>query len=406
MTDRRTHPATVFVRGFGTAEGLEWGLWLALTVFWIVELDLPPFELILLGTVLEGAVLLSETPTGVVADVQSRRRSLIVAQVLMAIAFIWGFSSTNFWVILPAQALTGFGWTFRSGADTAWVTDELKGSGDFDDDDIEKLLLKRHRWGMVVSLVVGPLTIAFGWWQSVQFVGIALGLLYLTIAGWMYFAMSEDHFIPGKDRGQTFWDTLSLGLKTVRSVPRLRVLMLVTLLLYMGSEVFDRLGYVHFLDSLGVSQLNASGESLLAIGVLFVLVALVGIGVNTSAQRYLESGRGVVRLALGLLAIAALGGVIAAATSVVVIIGLGYFMQDSVREALFPVLEGWANRDAPSEVRATVHSLLGQTTSVGEITGGLLIAAVAEASSIPAAMVVGALFFALAGGVATRGIDR
>ena len=81
-------------------------------------------------------------------------------------------------------------------------------------------------------------------------------------------------------------------------------------------------------------------------------------------------------------------------------------MQDSVREALFPVLEGWANRDAPSEVRATVHSLLGQTTSVGEITGGLLIAAVAEASSIPAAMVVGALFFALAGGVATRGIDR
>ena len=78
MTNRRTHPAKVFVRGFGTSEGLEWGLWLALTVFWIVELDLSPTRLILLGVVLEGAVLLSETPTGVVADVYSRRKSCLL----------------------------------------------------------------------------------------------------------------------------------------------------------------------------------------------------------------------------------------------------------------------------------------------------------------------------------------
>ena len=83
-----------------------------------------------------------------------------------------------------------------------------------------------------------------------------------------------------------------------------------------------------------------------------------------------------------------------------VVIGVGYLIQDAVREALWPVLEGWANRDAPSEVRATVHSLMGQTTSVGEISGGLLLAAVAEATSIPIAMGGGALFFALAAIVA------
>ncbi len=404
MTNRRIAPATVFVRGFGTSEGLEWGLWLALTVFWIVELDLSPTRLILLGVVLEGTVLLSETPTGVVADVLSRRRSLIVAQAIMGVSFIWAFASTNYWVILPAQALVGFGWTFRSGADTAWVTDELKGAGTVTDDDIEKLLLQRHRWGMTMSLLVGPLTIAFGWWQSVQSVGIVLGVLYLLVAFWMATAMSEDHFTPGRERDSGFIETFQEGIRTVRSRPRLRLLVIVILLVYLGSEVFDRLGYVHFLESAGVRDLDQSGESLVALGILFFIAALGGITVNRAAERYLERGYGVVRLAVGLLLIAAVGGLVASATSAVAVIGLGYLLQDGVREALWPVMEGWANRDAPTEVRATVHSLMGQTTSVGEISGGLLLGAVAEATSIPLAMACGALFFGSAAVMATRGV--
>ena len=64
------------------------------------------------------SVLLGETPTGVVADMVSRRRSLVIGQALMGLAFIWAVVSTNYWVILPAQALFGIGWTFRSGAPT------------------------------------------------------------------------------------------------------------------------------------------------------------------------------------------------------------------------------------------------------------------------------------------------
>ena len=92
-------------------------------------------------------------------------------------------------------------------------------------------------------------------------------------------------------------------------------------------------------------------------------------------------------------------------TSIVVVIAVGYLLQDSVREALWPVLDGWANRDAPSEVRATVHSLMGQTTSVGELIGGISLGLLAEVASIPIALSVAALFFAAAGVVATRGVQ-
>ena len=136
------------------------------------------------------------------------------------------------------------------------------------------------------------------------------------------------------------------------------------------------------------------------------MTAIGGIIANRASEHYLDAGKGVVRIAVVLLAIAAIGGLLAAATSAVVVIGLGFLLQDSVREAVWPVMEGWANRDAPSEVRATVHSLMGQTISVGEIGGGLLLGAVAEATSIPLAMAIGALFFGAAGLFATKGIEH
>jgi len=394
----------VFVRGLGTSEGLEWGVWLALTVFWIVELDLSPGRLVLLGIVLEFAALVSETPTGVVADVYSRRRSVILAHLSMGVAFIWSFASTNYWVILPAQALIGFGWTFRSGADTAWVTDEVKGRSDIDDDAVERLLLRRHRFGIVLALIVGPITIALGWWQSVRVAGIALGAVYILLAGWMVASMTEEHFTPAHERGDGVMTTFRNGVAAIRVRPRLRVLVLVTFLFYFGADVFDRLGFDHFLTSAGLEDASQGGEALFVLGVLFFVLALGGLVINRVAEHYLTSGRGVVRLAVTLLFVATVGGLIAAATSFVVVIAIGYLFQDSVREALWPVLEGWANRDAPSEVRATVHSLLGQMTSVGQISGGALLGLVADAASIPLAMAIGAGFFGLAATVAVRAI--
>lgn len=412
MTRSRTSPAKVFVRGFGFSEGLEWGLWLALTVYWIVELDLSPARLVLLAIVLEVAALVSETPTGVVADLYSRRRSLIIAQATMGIAMVWAFSSSNFWVLLPAQALVGFGWTFRSGADTAWVTDESMGQAQLADRpemseaDLERILLQKHRVGMIFSLLIGPITIAAGWWWSVRGIGIVLGLIYAAMAIWMSIVMTEEHFTPGKERGAGFRETLSEGFSVVRSRPRLRVLVGVVVLMSMGAVAFDRLGYVHFLDNLGVGELDASGPSLLAIGIVFFIAALGGIGVSLVVQRQLERGHGVVRVGLGLFFFATIGGALAAATSFVVLIGLGMLLQDSMREATWPIMEAWANRDAPSEVRATVHSMVGQTNSLGEIGGGLLFGAIAEASTVPLAMAGAAAFFATATVVAIRGVDR
>ena len=401
MSRRVSDPARVYVRVMGTVEGLEWGFWLAASVWWIVILELSPLQLVAMGAVLELSVLISETPTGVVADLVSRRRSILISQVLMGVAYIWAVASFNYWVILPAQALFGVGWTFRSGADTAWVTDELKGMGRGDDAEIERLLVRKHRFGILVALGSLSATMLVGTVTSVRTVAVLLGVVAIAMGGYLRLVMREDHFTPGREQERGFLETFRAGLTVVVTRPRLRVLVGVILVLDMGSEAFDRLGHKFFLDNGGWGD-----DSLIGLGVLFVVLAIAGLGVNALAARALETGSGVARLASLLLLVAAIGATITMSTTMLVFIGVGLMLQDSTREALWPVLEGWANRDAPSEVRATVHSLMGQVTAIGELVGGMALGALAQVTSVRLVLAIAAVLWFGAAGLATRGIQR
>ena len=87
--------------------------------------ELNPLQLVLVGTALEASAFLFEVPTGVVADVCSRRLSVIIGVFLIGAGFlVWG-AVPLFVTVLLAQVLWGVGYTFTSGATEAWIADEL-----------------------------------------------------------------------------------------------------------------------------------------------------------------------------------------------------------------------------------------------------------------------------------------
>jgi len=405
----------VYVRGAATAEAIEWGFWLALTVWWVVELALSPFQLVLMGVVLNIVVILSETPTGVVADLYSRRRSLILGEFIMAAGFFWAFASRNYWVILPAQALFAFGWTFRSGADIAWVTDELRGQHPdspevANDDAIERLILRKHAAGILGSLVIVVLVMLIGSWslRTAAFLCAGaksgVGVYYLR-------RMTENHFTP-QSESSTFRQTLTEGTRVIRRTPRLTVAVAAMMIAGLSSEIFDRLGFAHFIDVAGtdIAGIDLSGmndDSLISTGLLFLVMGVAGVAVNRTAQRSLDRQRGVVLVTAVLLVIAGVGGLLAATTGLVVLLSLGLTMQDSTRESLHSVFGSWINRDAPTEVRATVHSLTGQGLAISEIGGGIVLGLLAERAGLSVVLVVSAVLMLIAGGVAllARGME-
>ena len=123
------------------------------SVFLIVELGLGPLQLLLMGTVLEGTYLLFEVPTGVVADTVSRRLSVVIGLVGSGAAFLLLGVSGSFAVAMASQAMWGVFATFQSGADVAWLTDEIGEQA------AQPMYLRSEQW-----------------WQGGSLAGIAAGV--------------------------------------------------------------------------------------------------------------------------------------------------------------------------------------------------------------------------------------
>ena len=94
-------------------------------VYQVSVVGLHPLQLVLVGTVLEVSYFLLEIPTGVVADVYSRRLSILIGFILTGLGFILAGAIPRFDTLLLSQVIWGCGETFLSGATEAWIADEL-----------------------------------------------------------------------------------------------------------------------------------------------------------------------------------------------------------------------------------------------------------------------------------------
>ena len=84
-----------------------------------------PLELVMPGVAYELAIFLFEIPTGVVADVYSRRLSVIIGYGFMGVGFIIAGLVPSLAITIIGLSIMGFGSTFVSGAISAWIVDEI-----------------------------------------------------------------------------------------------------------------------------------------------------------------------------------------------------------------------------------------------------------------------------------------
>lgn len=162
---------------------------------------LNPFQLVMVGTVMEAAVLLFEIPTGVVADLYSRKWSVVIGHLGMGIGLIAEPAWPGFVGSLTGQALWGVAYTFTSGATVAWLTSEM---GDPDARELNRLFLRTGRWTSVAGLA-GLLTsfLLMGW--NLRAPIVIGGILEVGLGLWLASSMRETAFEPvqqhGDDRG-------------------------------------------------------------------------------------------------------------------------------------------------------------------------------------------------------------
>lgn len=387
--------------------GLIWhgalrAYWVSLVVRITITLELPSLQLVLLGTAMEASLLVSEVPTGVMADRFSRKWSIVVGFVGVGAAQIAAGVAETFPLLVASQIAWGVAYTFRSGANTAWITDELGGP-----EVVEPLILRLARLQQLVTMAAIGAGAVLARSTTLTTSVVLTGVILITTGLVMAVVMPERGWRrpsahPVDVDGETsaaggLAATLTEGARVTLRSPSLRLLLIVLVLSGLASEAIDRLD-IRRLGDLGL----VDHDEIIIVAIIAVAEALIGGGVLFLAQRRIGPGRSPTALAV-LLAASAVGIGALGLIAVLPVAAVGLVFQGGLRQAAIPFATAWTNTHAPSAVRATVHSFVEQANSIGEIGGGVLLGLVAAATTVPTAMACSLVLMVAAAAVASRG---
>src|SRR5713101_8155518 len=122
-------------------------------VYQVQVAHLTPLQLVLVGTVLEVVCFFCQIPTGVIADVFSRRLAVIIGELAIGAGFILEGSIPRFTFILLAQVLWGLGATFTDGAEQAWI------AGEVGEDNVGRIFVRSTQLGLLGGLLGACLSV-------------------------------------------------------------------------------------------------------------------------------------------------------------------------------------------------------------------------------------------------------
>jgi DHA3 family tetracycline resistance protein-like MFS transporter len=358
-------------------------------LYYVTIVGMNPLQLVLAGTILEATVFVFEIPTGVLADVKSRRLSVIIGYALIGVGFVVEGTFPRFWTIALAQVLWGFGYTFTSGATEAWIADELG------EERAGEAYLRGAQAARAGALVAIPISVALGT-LTLQLPIVLGGLAMLLMALFLVLFMREEGFMPSPPEERTTW---GLMLKTVKDAQQLvrrqpiLIVLLATGLFYgLYSEGFDRLWTPHLLDNFA-GPWEEGPEPVVWFGLIRAVMLLISLAATELARRRVDTARALplarsLLLNAVLIILCLLGFALTRSFWVAVAL---YWLIGALRNIAAPLHTAWINLsiDQP-QVRATIFSVSGQADAVGQIAGGPAVGAIGNAS-IRAALVSSAL---------------
>ena len=355
-----------------------------LSMFYRIDVvGLNPFQLVLVGTALEIAAFSFEIPTGILADLYSRRLSVIVGMFVVGIGFMFEGLLPYFVTVLIAQVIWGAGWTFISGAREAWIADELGEEG------IGRVYLRGsqiHQAGWILGV---PLAVALGS-ITIALPLVVGGALFVALGVFLVVVMPEHGFTPAPRGERTTFgsmrDTFTEGIGAIRGRPVLITITAIAVLWGAASEGYDRLWAKHLVDNFSFPDLPTG--PLDNVVVWFGLIEIVGMGISIAMAEVLrrrintDSHLAVARaLLLSTLIIA--GSLVGFALAGSFGLALTFIWTIAIfRELNYPLTIAWLNQSLSSRVRATVMSIRSQADALGQMFGGPVLGLIATVVSL------------------------
>jgi DHA3 family tetracycline resistance protein-like MFS transporter len=366
-----------------------------ITVYWVTSGRLNPLQLLLLGTALEASYFLLQLPTGVLADIVSRRLCVLAGLFIVGLALVMEGLSPSFANLLGAQLVLGLGAALSDGAQQAWIADELG------EDQMTGVYLRATQFGLVATIAGSLLSgvIALAGLNAPLLTG---GTLICLLAVAAAFVMPERNFRPaGRERrgigsvaGQAFGmlaDQTRSTRRAIVAVPGLVLLFGMTMFVGLWSESFDRLWGAFLIRDIRFPRL-ASLHPAMWFSFFACAAAGLALGSTEVAKRRTErlGPDSVVRAMLAITLLIGAAVVLMATARGFAVVVVAYLIVSVLRPVLGPLTSGWLVGRIEPSVRATALSAQAMFDSAGQIVGGPVVGAIGTFASIRVALVAGA----------------
>jgi DHA3 family tetracycline resistance protein-like MFS transporter len=386
---RRWKAYPVYLTMQGALALFTGAIFTASSIYQVTVAGLSPLQLVLVGTMLELSVFVFEIPTGVVADVYSRRLSIIIGMFLIGLGFLVEGTFPIFWLILLAQVLWGVGYTFTSGATEAWITDEIGEAA------AGKAFLRGSQVDQIASLAGIGLGVLLGSLRISLPIQVG-GVLIALVGVLLILVMPETGFKPAASEERSSWQnmahTFRAGIKTVRGRPVLLTILSIGLIYGLYSEGYDRLWTKQILDQF-TFPLADRFQPVFWFGLIRAVGMLLSVGAAEVAQRKVQTERhlAVARASWAISAVLVASLLVFALAKTLLVAVIAVWLISMSRNVIGPLYTAWVNQRLDSRVRATVISMSSQVDAIGQVAGGPVVGLIGSWLSVQAALVASAL---------------
>jgi DHA3 family tetracycline resistance protein-like MFS transporter len=279
----------------------------------------------------------------------------------------------------------GIGATFISGAEEAWLADEIG----------ESRLTDAYLRGSQVSLLGTLAGILFSVRLGTTALNLPIlfgGMCIVGLALFLALFMSERGFQPTPMPERSTWQkmgaTLRSGAELIQGQRLLRIILAIAAIYGLSSEGLDRLWEAHFLANFSFPAIGDPGP-VGWFGIINVVQIILTFAATEFVRRRLqgEDQRAAVRVLLVVnmlfvISLIVFGLALNFAVAVVAIWAVFVFRRTSG-----PLYAAWLNKELKPSTRATVLSFRGQIDAVGQLIGGPIIGLIALQFSLRAAMI-------------------
>ncbi|HKX73052.1 MAG TPA: MFS transporter [Candidatus Saccharimonadales bacterium] len=365
----------LFIRWSGARAILHNGWWLVTSLYLVTNGHLSPSQLVFIGVVQGIAAFLFEVPAGVVADTFSRKWSVVISHMLMGVAMLMTGLVTDFGLLLATQVLWGVSWTFASGADVAWITDELN-----QPKRIAGVLTRSAR-AQLSGAAIGIISIGtLAWATSLGTAIILSGCAMLLLGVYVAVTFREERFTPVREqRWLATWKIFKDGLFLVRNSRTILLVFAATFLVNGAADAYVRLFPKQLVD-IGIPPGLEPVAWLTSLSIAALLVGAFALRVVEARVH----GADVARIDYAFACLAGVVGLIIFSFAPNALIGVaGVLLVSGIALPLTRTLAAiMVNSRTIDKVRATVHSFLAQAEYLGEILCGAAIGILANLAEL------------------------